>query len=166
MIMINPFDVGGGKTQRMYENLVAVGSPRAGENTNRDLASNQLVQFFLRKFFAKHPELFPAGSKNGRTFLLDGKVGPQTLNGITAFQTHAIRSGFPLFPDSRVSVPIGVNVPGTQMRWTIHALNSFYKLKSGETDFDRLFLNKEIEREAQQLHNELVLREQELAGEV
>ena len=88
MIRINLFDVGPGKpTQRMYENLVPVGALalHAGSNTNRDRASNQLVQFFLRKFFGKHPELLPPGPPQSNGFLLDGKVGGQTVEGIKRF---------------------------------------------------------------------------------
>ena len=62
--------------------------------------------------------------------------------------------------DSRVSVATGVTIPGTQKRWTIHALNSFYILRSGETDFDRLFANPEINAKAPELTSELLREEQ------
>jgi hypothetical protein len=160
VIRIKMFDIGGGQTRRMYENLVPVGALRGGDGTNQDTASNQLVQFFLRKFFAKHPELLPSGPARTRGFLLDGKVGPQTITGINRFQSFASKGGFPIIVDSRVSVATGVNVPGTEVRWTIHALNSFYALRSGETDFDSLFANKEIEAEAPELQADLIREEQ------
>lgn len=158
MIKIHLFDLGGGKTRRVYENLVPVGKVRTGDSTNQDRASNQLVQFFLRKFFAGRPGLMPPAKTKG--FLLDGKVGPQTVEGIHTFQAFAARSGIPLFDDSRVSVPTGVNVPGTQMRWTIHGLNSFALPALGEREFNRLFANPEIAKEAPELAAELVREEQ------
>jgi len=159
MIRVHFFELPG-RTQRMYENLVPTGAP-GPSNTNRDRASNQLVQFFLRKFFAKHPELMPKGPPGSTGFLLDGKVGSQTIEGIGRFQVHARNAGTPLITDSRVSVATDVVVPGTKAtRWTIHALNSFYILRSGETDFDRLFENKEIQSEAPELALELLREEQ------
>jgi hypothetical protein len=160
MIQIHVFDLGGGKTRRMYENLVPVGSLRGGDGTNKDRASNQLVQFFLRKFFESRPGLTPLGPGKTRKFLLDGKVGTQTVEGIHRFQEANRQAGAPLFDDSRVSVPIGVNVPGTQMRWTIHALNSFFLKTQGEEKFNNLFANPEIQAEAPELATELVREEQ------
>ena len=160
MIRIQNFDVPGKGKKRVYENLVSVGVGRAGDSPNTDLASNQLVQFFLRTFFKKNPELMPTIPGKGRVFLLDGKPGTQTVEGITRFQAFATRSGIPLINDSRVSVATGVNVPNSGKRWTIHALNSFFVSIEGQEKFDNLFLNKEIEAEAKQLHNELVLEEQ------
>jgi hypothetical protein len=163
MIRINVFVLPDGTKRRVYENLVPVGAPRARDNTNRDRASNQLVQFFLRKFFGRHPELLPKGPPGSTGFLLDGKVGPQTIAGISRFQVFAKKQGFPLIPDSRVSVPTGVMVPGTGFRWTIHALNTAFFRSAGETAFNRLFLNQEIEAEAPELHSQLVFEEQRLA---
>ena len=160
MIQIHVFDLGGGKTRRMYENLVPVGNLRSGDNTNKDRASNQLVQFFLRKFFERRPGQTPATATKSKSFLLDGKVGTQTVEGIHRFQAANRQAGAPLFDDSRVSVPIGINVPGTQMRWTIHALNSFFVKRFGEEEFNNLFANREIAREAPELAAELVAEEQ------
>jgi hypothetical protein len=144
----------------MYENLFPVGALRPGDNTNKNRTSNQLVQFFLRKFFLKHPEQAgPVPLPTGR-FTLDGGVGQQTLTGIAVFQAFARKRGLSVLEDTRVSVATGVFVPGTQFRWTIHALNSFYALRSGATDFDRLFENKEIQAEAPQLALELAQEEQ------
>jgi hypothetical protein len=160
MIRIQPFDLPGGGKKRVYENRVPVGVGRPGDSSNKDLASNQLVQFFLRTFFKKHPEIMPTIPGKGRVFLLDGKPGTQTVEGIARFQAFATRSGIPLINDSRVSVATGVNVPNSGARWTIHALNSFFVSIAGQKEFDNLFLNKEIEAEAPQLHTELVLEEQ------
>jgi hypothetical protein len=162
MIRIQFFDLPGGKRQRIYENLVAVGAPKSGETTNTDRASIQLVQFFLRKFFAKHPELRKQLPGPSGKFLLDGKVGQQTIAGIDLFQSFFRTRGFPIIEDARVSVPIGRAVPGTEKRWTIHALNVFYFLRSGETDFDSLFVNPEIVAEAPELAAELTLEEAKL----
>lgn len=159
MIRIQVFDVGGTK-KRVYENLVPVGTLRPGDNTNRDLASNQLVQFFLRTFFRRHPELFPRGSARSSVFLLDGQVGEQTVTGINRFQVFARRSGIPVLLDSRVSVATGINVPGTGNRWTIHALNSLFLSSEGQMAFDNLFANPEIQAEAPELAAELVREEQ------
>jgi hypothetical protein len=160
MIRIQNFDVPGGGKRRMYENRVSVGVGRSGDSSNTDKASNQLVQFFLRTFFKKHPDLLPTIPGKGREFLLDGQPGRQTVEGINRFQAFATRIGIPLINDSRVSVATGVNVPNSGKRWTIHALNSFFISIAGQKEFDNLFLNKEIEAEAKLLHNELVLEEQ------
>lgn len=160
MITIRIFDLGGGKTRRVYENLVPVGTRRARDNANTDEASNQLVQFFLRKFFDGRPGLVPPGPGKTKRFLLDGKVGGQTVEGIARFQAFAKRSGIPLFDDARVSVAAGINVPGTQNRWTIHALNSFFHSAVGEKEFNNLFANDEISKEAPALAAELVREEQ------
>lgn len=144
---------------RVYENLRSVGAVRTGENTNADKASNQLVQFFLRAFFKRNPGLLPTLPKKSG-FLLDGRVGLQTIEGINRFQIAVRQSGFPLVtPDQRVSVASGNFVPGTQSRWTIHALNSFYAFKSGETDFNTLFANQAILNEAPELAAELLEKE-------
>jgi hypothetical protein len=160
MMRIKDFDLPGGGRRRVYENLVAVGALKPGEGTNSDRASNQLVQFFLRTFFRRHTAISPTG---GRKFLLDGKVGQQTLEGIARFQQFARSSGIPLFPDTRVSVATGINVPGTSVRFTIHALNSFGLTILGQAGMDNLFLNPEIISEAPELASELA-REQARVG--
>ena len=164
MIRIQFFDTPNGVRRRMYENLVPVGLPRPAERTNQDLASNQLVQFFLRKFFQKHPELLPRTSSRSNAFLMDGKVGPQTLEGINRFQTFQHRRGVPLFLDQRVSVPLGVNVPGTQKRYTIHLLNSVFFKLAGEDEFNNLAQNQEIRNEAPELAGELVRAEEDVSA--
>ena len=159
MVRIQLFDVNGTK-KRVYENLVPVGALRHGDGTNQDIASNQLVQFFLRTFFRRRPALFPRGSARTSVFLLDGKVGDQTVTGISRFQSFAQRSGIPVLQDSRVSVANGVNVPGSGNRWTIHALNSFFLADEGQAAFDTLFANREIVAEAPELAAELIREEQ------
>lgn len=144
----------------MYENLVPVGAPR-GDDTNTDRASNQLVQFFLRKFFERKPELFPRGSGGAREFLLDGKVGPQTIEGIRRFQLSRRQGGIPVLVDARVSVAQGITIDSAGNRWTIHLLNSdFLVLSSTEEEFNSLFLHPEINSEAPELASELAREEQ------
>jgi hypothetical protein len=66
--------------------------------------------------------------------------------------------------DARVSVPTNPGgIPGTGGTfWTMHLLNFFYQKKSGKADFESLFDNSQIEREAPELHSELHDRESEL----
>ena len=64
--------------------------------------------------------------------------------------------------DQRVSVPLGVTVPGTQKRFTIHLLNSFFFRVAGEEEFNNLPQNQEIRNEASELAGELTLAEQQL----
>jgi hypothetical protein len=164
MIRIQMFDTPAGLRRRMYENLVPVGKPRPAERTNQDLASNQLCQFFLRKFFQKQPALLPRSSSRSNVFLIDGKAGPQTLEGINRFQSFQHSRGVPLFLDQRVSVPLGVNVPGTQKRYTIHLLNSVFFALAGEEEFNNLSQNQEIRNEASELAGELVRAEEEVSA--
>ena len=64
---------------------------RVGQNERHSKNSDvELVQFFLKQFFLEHPKLFIDLQKqinsNARVFLIDGKVGPQTVGGIRIFQ--------------------------------------------------------------------------------
>jgi hypothetical protein len=163
MIQVNVTEVAGGGTRRNYENLVAVGaigkdSP-SKRSINSDIASNQLVHFFLRAFFKVHPKLLPKLPGGQTEFPLSADVRTQTIEGIGRFQAFALKLNFPLFQDSRVSVPLGKFVPGTRTRWTIHALNSFYISLSGNTDHNTLFANKTIQSQAPVLAAELLAKE-------
>jgi hypothetical protein len=159
MIQVHVTDIADGGRRRNYENLVAVGAFGKDNSTNTDVASNQLVHFFLRAFFKKHPELLPKLPGGQAQFPLSVDVRAQTIEGIARFQAFLLRNGFPLIQDSRVSVPLGKFVPGTHTRWTIHALNSFYISKSGNKDHNTLFLNKDILSEAPVLAAELLAKE-------
>jgi hypothetical protein len=158
MIKINPVVFGGVKRGRFYENLVPVGVSR-GDNTNTDKLSNQLVQFFLRKFFGRNPQLLPPGPPRSSGFLLDGKVGPQTIEGINRFQQSMRKVGTVLINDSRVSVATDLFIGTTTTRWTIHALNTFAMVVMGDAAFNNLFKDEEINAEAPELSQELVRRE-------
>ena len=156
LVKIRPVTLGG-KPAKLYENLIPVGASR-GDNTNAARACNQLVQFLLRRFFERRPDLLPP--LPGRTgFPIDGKVGGQTVTGIHVFQDHFRKAGTPLFDDSRVSVPLGKFVPGTGNFRTMHALNAFARVVMGDAAFDSLFSNREINREAPELTGELVAEE-------
>ena len=147
-----------GTVHRMYENGVAVGSGGGGTNTDR--ASNQLVQFFLRAFFANHPALLPRAPRRATGFLLDGKVGEQTVSGILAFQRYFRNDGYPIAVDGRVSVAAGDMIPGARSRWTIHVLNLYYKEHARtKADFPHLWLNPEIQAEAPELAAELMSKQ-------
>jgi hypothetical protein len=166
MIELKLFETPSGQTRRMYENRVPVGARQGDNTTNTDLASNQLVQFFLRVFYRHNQGLLRQlpPTRSGDGFLLDGDVGAQTIAGIKLFQFHVRNRGIPLIVDSRVSVADGILIPGTEHRWTIHALNSIYI--SLEKDHDKLFENAEIRSKAPQLTKELLLEEQLLRAKV
>ena len=163
MIRIRPRP--GSNISRFYENLVPVGQPRfANDNTNTDQASNQLVQFFLKMFFGRRPELTPRTAAGTPVFLLDGQVGTQTIKGIKIFQDFTLRNGNPLINDSRVSVAIGNTVPGTATFWTIHAMNGQFVLDFGKEQFETLSFNPVLATVAPQLTLELLQEEQLLAA--
>jgi len=164
MIRIRPRPNSTNGMTRLYENLVPVGQPRGNDNTNTDLASNQLVQVFLRLFFTKRPQLAPKTAGGSTRFLIDGKVGIQTINGISIFQEFIKKGGTPLIKDSRVSVPIGDFVPGTAIFWTIHALNAQCFIDFGAVAFNGLSLNPVLATTAPQLALELLQEEQLLVS--
>lgn len=145
---------------RVYRTTVPVGQVIGrADGTNGDVRDIQLVQFFLRVFFKKHTDIMPRlPGKAG--FLIDGKVGNQTIQGIHRFQAKFGQQGKVLMDDSRVSVAKGVFVPNTKLFWTIDALNAFAFTSLGATEFNNLFKNKEINAEAKQLADNLT--EQEL----
>lgn len=161
MVKIQPLSPAGGTgLGRLYRTTVPVGQPRGrGDGTNSDVRDVQLVQFFLRVFFRKKPELMP--KLPGRSgFLIDGKVGTQTVEGIHRFQDDFGNHGKLLFDDSRVSVALGKHVPGTTAFWTIDALNAFAFVTLGAKQFNSLFSNSEINAEAPELTVNLVNEEQ------
>jgi hypothetical protein len=149
---------------RVYEIKFPVGTPKIrGDNTNSNRACIQLVQFFLRDFYDTHPQLRKKLQGAPGRFLLDGKVGPQTVSGIAVFQQHSRSTKVEtvnVINDARVSVPIGATVPGTEFRWTIHALNLFFAAQTkNAATFASLFLNPAISTEAPELSAELTKAE-------
>src|SRR5262245_5872730 len=78
---------------------------------NKQVGDVQLGQLFLNDFYNRHPELFQKLPKlprgKSQSILMDGKVGPQTIAGITEFQLYLVRGKGALgeFVDGRVSVP-------------------------------------------------------------
>jgi hypothetical protein len=111
--------------------LYSVETPVGQKADNKRIADIQLVQLFLRDFYSSNTALFKKLPKpGGRTvqgILLDGKVGGQTIGGITEFQKFIKRSGpSGVIVDGRVSVPTGVRVAGTRHVFTIIELNFFF----------------------------------------
>jgi hypothetical protein len=105
-----------------------VDTPVGNGADNKRITDVQLVQLFLREFYEKQPILFkklpkPAG-RSEPAISLDGKVGLQTIAGITEFQKFVIQQGGSgAFVDGRVSVPTGFRVAGSRHIFTIIQLN-------------------------------------------
>lgn len=107
----------------LNETVVGVG----GTSRRSDI---QLVQFFLRQFFLKQPELFrklPKSRKNASALVtIDGKFGPQTAAGIVEFQKAVRARGNPIHVDGIVNVAHSVNSSITNTQYTILFLNLFF----------------------------------------
>ncbi len=101
-----------------------------GKNGNNQRRSDvQLVQFFLRQFYMKHPDLFvllPKTRIPSNFIIIDGKNGKQTEEGIKLFQTFQRNSGVPVIIDGKVSVPNADTTP-TNDFFTILVLNGFFR---------------------------------------
>jgi hypothetical protein len=110
----------------------SVNTPVGQGADNKRIADIQLVQLFLRQFYTLNPTLFKKlpkpGGRTVQAILLDGKVGGQTIGGITEFQRDRIRKKFSAeIVDGRVSVPVGgQRVAGTNHVFTIIQLNLFF----------------------------------------
>jgi hypothetical protein len=106
-------------------------TPVGNGSDNKRIADVQLVQLFLRYFYYMNPALFKKLPKPGRRsapeILLDGKVGDQTITGISVFQQYIIGRGKSgLYVDGRVSTPTGFRVAGTSHVFTIFQLNVYF----------------------------------------
>lgn len=103
---------------------------KGGNNSRR--ADIQLVQFFLKQFYAKNPELFKRlpGSYTGR-FAIDGICGGQTQTGILLFQQKMRGEGNAIGIDGLVDAPKGWRASITKMNYTIQWLNKWFK-ENGE----------------------------------
>jgi hypothetical protein len=147
----------GSQTRRHFftinETRVGVG----GDNNKR--SDIQLIQFFLRKFFGRHPELFrrlPRTSNSPGQVAIDGLVGAQTKTGILLFQQHEGRAGSGLVQDGLVSVAQSFVSPISQKRFTIILLNLWFEQHSGEAEFlTKLESHPDIIRFAPELQAEL-----------
>jgi hypothetical protein len=128
-----------------------------GDNQKR--SDIQLVQFFLKKFYGRHAELFrllPPASKSPGQFALDGLVGAQTETGIRLFQDHQSRAGSGLVKDGLVSVAPSFVSQTSHKRFTIFLLNLWFEQHSGEAQFlTNLELHPDIIRFAPELQAEL-----------
>jgi hypothetical protein len=112
--------------------MYSVDTPVGKGGDNKRIADNQLVQLFLRHFYILNPALFkklpkPPGGK-AQEIVLDGKVGSQTIEGITEFQRDVIRTGGSgEYVDGRVSIPwSGLRVVNSKHVFTIIQLNLFF----------------------------------------
>lgn len=128
-----------------------------GDNKKR--SDIQLVQFFLKKFYRRHPELFrllPKASKSPGEFAIDGIVGDQTIVGIRFFQEHESRGGSGLVKDGLVSVAPSFESQISHKRFTIILLNLWFEQHSGEAQFlTNLELHPDVIRFAPELQAEL-----------
>src|SRR5215212_3393825 len=96
---------GGNQNTRHFFTINETKIGANGDNQKR--SDIQLVQFFLKKFYGRHSELFrllPKAPKSPGQFAIDGIVGEQTITGIRLFQEHQSRGGNPLVKDGLVSV--------------------------------------------------------------
>lgn len=96
---------------------------------NKRRSDVQLIQFFLRQFYIKHPQLFKAlpPIKNPDGFVkIDGDAGGQTKTGVKVFQNYERSKGFLIATDGLVDVPRGAvsSISGTV--YTILALNAWF----------------------------------------
>ena len=132
--MATRFTTGGSETNRVtgLSFIYTVNTPVGKGADNKKIADNQLVQLFLREFYNSRPALFkklpkPTTDRTTQSILIDDKVGPQTIVGISVFQKEVIRlGGSAVFQDGVVSVPKGLRVAGTNHIFTIVQLNGFF----------------------------------------
>lgn len=147
----------GNQSRRHFFTLNETRIGASGDNKKR--SDIQLVQFFLKKFYRRHPELFrllPRASKSPGQFAIDGIVGDQTITGIRIFQQHESRGGNGLVQDGLVSVAQSFESPISHKRFTIILLNLWFEQHSGEAQFlTNLEQHPDIIRFAPELQAEL-----------
>jgi hypothetical protein len=154
-------DKGGPQLWDITINDISVGL--GGNNYRR--ADVQLVQFFLKQFYDKHPEIFyklPRSSAN--RFMIDGICGGQTTSGIRYFQDYQRNGGGgqPLAVDGLVDVCNKDSPISTISRtlYTILSLNDwFQKYGDGREHNANLERHPDIIRYAPELRMELALQQ-------
>lgn len=130
---------------------------RYGDNKKR--SDIQLVQFFLKQFYQRHPELFallPQTKSKAATIVIDGKYGKQTEMGITFFQKYVRKNGVPIKVDGLVNVAHSLTGPVSNTVYTIHRLNLYFKHNGeGKEHHGKLENHPDIIYYAPELSNEL-----------
>lgn len=124
--------------------------------SNSRKADVQLIQFFLKHFYAANPRLFAQlpKTKSG-AFLIDGDCGAQTKTGIWVYQTFEQKRGNGIFPDGVVDPTSTFANPRSIHAFTILALNSFYIDNTDGANFSDLENHPDIRRDAPELRKEL-----------
>lgn len=130
---------------------------KGGNNTRR--ADVQLVQFFLKQFFAKNPELFkrlPVNHTGG--FAIDGICGGQTNTGILLFQQKMHAEKWAIGIDGLVDVPKGLTSSISRRHYTICWLNKWFKDNGEGTEhYETLENHPDIKASAPELRTELII---------
>lgn len=132
-----------------------------GNNYRR--ADVQLVQFFLKQYYDKHPDRFrklPRSSAN--RFMIDGICGGQTTSGIWHFQQFQRNGGVSIAVDGLVDVCNNDSPYSTisQTRYTILHLNRwFLKFGDGREHNANLERHPDIIRYAPELQAELAMQQ-------
>ncbi len=126
---------------------------------NRKRSDVQLIQFFLRRFYTHHPELFVLlpKTKTGANFIIiDGSYGGQTEKGILLFQKNR-KSDEPLIAtDGLVNVAHSVMSSISNTHYTIHFLNGwFMRHAEGREHHGSLENHWDLLAYAPELHYEL-----------
>jgi hypothetical protein len=124
--------------------------------TNKRTADVQLVQFFLKHFYAANPRLYAQlpKTKNGK-FLIDGDCGAQTKSGIWVYQTYEQKRGNGIYPDGVVDPATTYANPNSINAYTILALNTWYIDNTDGANYLDLENHPDIRRDAPELYIEL-----------
>lgn len=123
----------------------------------------QLVQFFLKQFYDKHPEIFgklPKSSAN--KFMIDGICGSQTTSGIRYFQHYQKEGNMSIAADGLVDVCNNQSPFSTISHtvYTILHLNGwFQKNGEGREHNAHLETHPDIVRYAPELRAELAAQQ-------
>ena len=126
--------------------------------SNARKADVQLIQFFLKQFFARNPRLFAQlpRTKSGK-FLIDGDCGAQTRSGIWVYQTYEQKRGNGVYPDGVVDPATSYANPNSIHSYTILLLNDWFA-QNVDVDFTyygSLENHPDIRRDAPELRKEL-----------
>jgi hypothetical protein len=145
--------------QTATSTLYTVNDTQIGDRkglSNARKADVQLIQFFLKHFFAANPRLFAQlpKTKSGK-FLIDGDCGAQTKSGIWVYQTYEQRRGNGIYPDGVVDPATSYANPKSIHAYTILALNDWYGDNVGFEFFNHLENHPDIRRDAPELRKEL-----------
>jgi hypothetical protein len=143
-------------TSSLYTvNDTQIGDRKGLENSRR--ADVELIQFFLKHFYAANPRLFAQlpKSRSGK-FLIDGDCGPQTKSGIWVYQTYEQKRGNRIYPDGVVDPASSYANPNSIHAYTILALNDWFGENVGYEFFDKLEDHPDVKLSALALRSELL----------